>query len=480
MKTFLLGVCFVLILHVAAAQKPDRSAPPPPGPEPAFHVNALEHFRLSNGIPVLVYEKHGIPLVQMNVVVRSGIVDDPADKPGLATMTAALMTEGAGGRDAISIHDAIDFLGADLSVSAGFHTFGISLNTPVGKFDSALAIMADVILRPTFSTAELERKRKETLTALLQWRDDPRMLASVLFDRMLYDSQPYGRMTVGTRESIESFATDDLKGFHAKEFGADRAAIVVAGDVTPALLLPKLEHAFGKWKSVNTPQHMPFPVTQVHSNHVYLVDKPGAEQSVIEIGRVGAARATADYYSMVVLNTVLGGSFSSRLNHNLRETHGYTYGAGSQFDFRIEPGPFRASASVQTQVTDSALIQFMSELRNIREAIPEPELKKGRQYVALGYPAGFQTVGEIADEMDDMVVFNLPDDYFNTYIGKILAVSGDQVHAAAEKYIDPDKLVIVVVGDLAKIRTKIEDLKLGPVTVVPVDEVLGKAPAIAD
>ncbi len=473
-------VCLSLIAgcFLAHAQVPDRSTPPVPGPVPVFHAIPVEHYRLSNGIEVFLSQKHGIPLVQVNAIVRAGIVDEPSDKPGLATMTAGLMMEGAGGRDAIGVHNAVDYLGADLSVDAGYHTFGVSLNTPVGKLDSALALMADVMLRPSFPGAELERKKKETLTALLQWRDEPRTLASVLFNKVLYGSDPYGRMSIGTAGSVESFTIDDLKAFHAKYFGANRATIVVAGDVTPALMIPKLEHAFGAWKPVDTPGAPAFSVTDVPATHLYLVDKPGAEQSEIILGRIAASRLTDDFYSLVVLNTILGGSFSSRLNHNLRETHGYTYGAGSEFDFRVERGPFRASSSVQTRVTDSSLIEFMNELRAIKDPVPETELKKARQYVALSYPSGFQTVGQIADEMDNMVVFHLPDDYFNTYIGHILSVSEEQVKAAAAKYIDPGKLAIVVVGDLSKIKENIEKLHIGRESVVSIDDILGKAPTI--
>jgi len=469
----------LFISSIVFAQAPDRDVPPTSGPAPVFRLHGFARFKLSNGIPVVLYEKHGIPLVQINAIIRAGSMDEPPGKSGLATMTAAMMTEGAGGRDAFGVHEAIDYLGADLAVSAGYSTTGVTLNTPVGKLDSALAVMADVMRRPTFPPDELERKRKESLTALLEWRDEPRALASVLFSHLVYGSHPYGRLLIGTAQSIAAFTVADLKQFHAEYFGADKATFVAAGDIDPAALKEKLERAFGSWGPAQPSTAVPLaPVQQVESRRVYLVDKPGAEQSVIRIGCIGAARNTEDFYPLVVMNTVLGGSFSARLNHNLRETHGYTYGAGSEFDFRVEAGPFIASSSVQTPVTDSSLIEFMKELRAIREPIPDAEVKKARQYVALGYPSGFQTVGEIAGEMDDMVVFHLPESYFNDYIGKVLSVTEQQAHASAMKYIDPDKLVIVVVGDLAKIKDKIDALKLGPVSVVTVDEILGAAPAL--
>ncbi len=470
----------VFLITPIDAQTPDRSSPPSPGPIPEFHAAPPVHAHLSNGMDILFIEKHGIPLVQINAIVRTGIVDEPADKPGLASMTAGLMMEGAGHRNAIDMHNAIDYLGADLSVVAGYHTVGVSLNTPVSQLDSALSLMADVILRPSFSATELERKKKETLTALLEWRDEPGALVGVLFNKVLYGGSPYGRMTVGTAESVSSFTVDDVRAFHAAHFGANRTTFVIAGDVFAGELVPKLERLFGAWKAVEAAPAASFPIAQVQATHVYLVDKPGAEQSEIEIGRIGAQRSTDDYFALVVLNTVLGGSFSSRLNHNLRETHGYTYGAASEFAFRVERGPFLASAAVQTQVTDSSIVEFMHELRSIRDPIGESELKKARQYVALSYPSEFQTVREIAGHLDEIVAYHLPDNFCSTYIGNILAVTPDQVRAAAVKYIDPEKMAVVVVGDLARIKAKIEALKLGPVSVVSTDEVLGAAPHVTE
>ena len=464
----------------AQAQNPDRSQPPKLGPPPALTLKAVQHLKLSNGLPVLLYEKHEVPLVQLDLVVKTGAVLDPKGKGGLASMTAALMTEGAGSRNALELADAIDFLGAQLNVTAGQHTAAVVLHTPLARLDSALALMADVTLRPTFPGAELERKRKERLTTLMQWRDEPRALASVVFNRTLYGDHPYGRYSIGDESALQSFTPDDIKSFYRGSFGPNNATLIVVGDVTSKTILPKLEMAFGSWKNV-TPSSPSLPkINQVAARRVILVDKPGAAQSEIRIGRIGVPRMTDDFYALVVMNTILGGSFTSRLNQNLREKHGYTYGAGSRFDFRPLPGPFMASAAVQTAVTDSSLIEFMKELRGILELVPQQEMDRARNYVALSFPGEFQSVAEISGHLEELVIYGLPDSYFNGYIGHILAVTQADVQRVAKKYLDPEKVDIIVVGDRSQVEKNIEALKLGPMTIMNIEDVLGKAPILGE
>lgn len=479
-----LSLLIFLSLGLAAssvqAQNPDRSQPPKLGPPPTLKLKPIQHLKLSNGLPVMLYEKHEVPLVQMNLVVKTGAIQDPQGKGGLASMTAAMMTEGAGSRNALELADAIDFLGADLHVVAGQHTTAVTLHTPLAKLDSALALTADVTLRPTFAPPELERKRKERLTTLMQWRDEPRSLASIAFNRALYGEHPYGRYSIGTESALRSFTPADLNRFYGSSFGPNNATLIVVGDVTANTLLPKLEKAFGSWKNV-TPSTIALPkINQVAERRVILVDKPGAPQSEIRIGRIGVPRLTEDYYPLVVMNTILGGSFSSRLNQNLREKHGYTYGAGSRFDYRPLPGPFMASAAVQTAVTDSSLIEFMKELKGILEPVPEKELERAKNYVALSFPGDFQTVGEISGRLEELAIYGLPDTYFNDYIGHILSVTQADVRRVAKKYLDPEKVDIIVVGDRSQIEKNIAALKLGPMTVLSVEDVLGKAPLVGE
>jgi len=479
LEAMLLAVALVLNTCDVSAQ-PDRSGPPKLGPPPSLRLPPIRHLALSNGIKVLLMEKHAVPLVQVDLVIRAGALMDPEGKTGLASMTADMLTEGAGSRNSLEFADAIDFLGSDISASSGYSITGISLHTPLAKLDSALALLADVTRRPLFPAAELDRLRKERLTSLIEWRDEPRMLASVLFNRTLYGDHPYGRPTGGTASSLRGMTVEDLKRFHDGYMVPGNTTIVVVGDVTEGEMMPKLEQAFGDWKGEAAPAPPVPPISQIKGKSLLFVDKPGAAQSVIEIGRVGAPRMTDDYYALVVMNTILGGSFTSRLNMNLREKHGYTYGAGSRFEFRPFAGPFVAAASVQTAVTDSSLVEFMNELKGILAPIPPSDVERAKNYVALGFPADFQSVGQIATQLEELVIYGLPDDYFNHYTEKILAVTPQDVERVARKYVTPDNLAFVIVGDRKEVGGSVSALKIAPEKFLTVEDVLGPAPVVEE
>jgi zinc protease len=460
------------------AQKPDRSKPPKLGPPPTLRLPPIQHFRLSNGMPVLLLEKHRVPLVQINLLIKVGSTADRSGKSGLASITASMLTEGAGSRNALQLADAIDFLGARLEASAGEHTTVVTLHTPLNKLDSALALLADVSLRPRFSSEELDRMRKERLTTLIQWHDEPQAIASVLFYKTLYGNHPYGLPSIGNEQSLRSFTSEDLRQFHKTYFHSNTATLIVVGDVTVQSIQQRLENAFGEWASGESASpHLP-GIGQIETREVYLVNKPDAPQSEIRIGRIGAPRMTDDYYPLLVMNTILGGSFTSRLNQNLREQHGYTYGAWSTFDFLPLPGPFVAGAAVQTVVTDKALAEFMKELNGILQPVSDDDLSRAKNYLALRYPENFQSVAQIAGRLSELVIYDLPDDYFNNYVPHILAVTKEDVHRVAKKYIDPEKMAIVIAGDQKQIESGIKALNLGPIRNLTIDDVLGKAPTI--
>ncbi len=468
---------FVLIGALCAfAQNPDRSKPPELGPPPTLKVPPIQHLKLSNGLPVVFVEKSQVPLVDIILQINAGSGMDPANKTGLASVTLAMLDEGAGTRNALQIADEIDYLGAALATGSGYHTSSVTLHVPLARLDAALAVMADVALRPTFPAEEWERQRKQRLTSLAQAHDNPQTIAAVLSNRLLYGGHPYGLQSGGVEASLRSFTAQDFKDFHARYFLGNHASLIVVGDIAANAIMPKLESAFGKWNAGKAPSITWPEVKQVAERQIYLVDKPGAAQSVIRIGRIGAKRATEDYYAIDVMNTILGGSFTSRLNYNLREQHGYSYGAGSGFAFRPLPGPFVANASVQTEVTDKALTEFMKELQGILGEISDEELQRAKNYQALGYPGSFQTTGQIAGALTELVTYGLPDTYFNDYIKNILAVTKEQVQAAAKKYIDPNAVAIVIVGDRAKIEAGVRALNLGPVKTMTIAEVLGKPP----
>jgi predicted Zn-dependent peptidase len=463
----------------ADAQVPDRNKPPAAGPPPSLNLPPIKHMHLANGMRVLVLEKHTVPVVQVTMVVNTGSAMETTEKAGLASMLATIMTDGAGQRDALQLADAIDYLGASLRVTAGQHTTSVALFTPVARLDSALALMADVVLRPTFPQADLDRRRKERLTTLLQWRDEPSALASVIFNRTLYGpDHPYGRPSMGDEQSLRLLQRSDLKEFYDTWFRPNNATIIVVGDVTDKAIGSTLEAAFGQWRSAKLPVHYLPTVAQVKSREVFIVDKPGAAQTEIRIGCIGVQRQTPDYYAITVMNTLLGGSFTSRLNNNIREIHGYSYGAHSSFIFRPQAGPFVASAAVQTAVTDSAVGEFMKELEGIRLPVADSELVRARNYVALSLPADFQSVTQIAAQLEELVIYNLPDNYFNRFTGTILSVTAADLERVAHRTIDPDRLVVILVGDRQQIETKVKALHLGPVHALTVRDVLGQAPDV--
>jgi predicted Zn-dependent peptidase len=267
--------------------------------------------------------------------------------------------------------------------------------------------------------------------------------------------------------------TADFLTFHRKYIVPANATIIVVGDVTPVTILPRLERAFGSWKGSGAIPPPAPPIVPTAGRTLILIDKPGAEQSVIRIGRVAAPRLTDDYDAMTVMNTILGGSFTSRLNQNLRERHGYTYGASSGFDFRPLAGPFIASSSVQTAVTDKALSEFLKEFQRMLVMVPDSDLSRAKNYMAFRFPGGFETVSQIANRLEELVIYGLPDDYFDGAIDRILAVTKGDVLRAAEKYIRMENLAFVIVGDLATIADSVKSLDIAPATVLTVDDALG-------
>lgn len=470
-----------LIGSTAAAQALDRSNPPSIGAAPALKLPQIQKQRLSNGLPVWLVELHEVPVAQVNLVVTSGSADDPAGKYGIASLAAAMLTEGAGTRSALELADAIDFLGATITTGSSSDASAVRMHTPVARLADALALMADVALRPTFPPEELDRQRQQRLTSLLQARDDPSTISALTFSRVLYgQSHRFGTATMGTAQTIAAFTPDDLRAFYNATFRPDNATLLVVGDVTPATLMPLLESNFGAWKASATtaPPHVKLPAPpQRTRREVYIVDTPNAPQSQIRIGTVGVPRSTPDYFPLLVLNTVLGGSFSSRLNTNLREQHGYSYGASSSFDMRQEAGPFTAGAGVQTDKTKESLQEFFIELNRILEPVPTDELARAKNYVSLRFPGSFESTGDISRRLEEALVYRLPDDYFSNYVPNIAAVSAADVQRVARRYVQPDRVAVIVVGDRKTIEPAIRSLNLGATSVLTVDDVFGPQPA---
>jgi predicted Zn-dependent peptidase len=468
-------VILPLGLAVAGAQQaPDRSKAPVPGDPPTLTLPPIEKRALSNGLPVWIVESHEVPVVNVSLIVKAGAAADPAGTYGLASFTSAMLDEGAGSRDALALADAIEFLGASLTTSSSMDSSSVRLHTPVSKLDQALPLFADVVLRPTFPDAEIDRSRQQRLTSLLQLRDNPSALATAAFARVLYGPRHrYGTGTSGNEASNAEMSAADLRMFYQNYYQPQNSHLLVVGDVQTSDIMARLERALGSWTNTGAVETPALPAAAQHaSRQIYLVDKPGAQQSQIRIGWIGVPRDTPDYHVLDVMNTILGGSFTSRLNQNLREEHGYAYGAGSSFDMRGAAGPFVASAGVQTDKTVESLREFFIELDGMREPIPPDEAARGRNLQALGFPASFETTSGIAGNLAELVVYGLPESTFTEYVPKIQAVTAADLARAAKTYLQTDKFAVVVVGDLATIEKPIRDANLGPVKVLTVDEIV--------
>ncbi len=424
---------------------------------------------MPSGLQLEVVEQHELPLVQVLLVVQGGSRLD-GDAPGLASFTANMMRQGAGTRDAATLQSEFAFLGASFFTGADWDDFTISLKVPARSLEAALDLMGDVVLRPTFQAAEVERQRALRLTGLLQQRDSPNALADLAFNQTLYPADhPYHQSTQGDSASVASFDSARVEQFYARVMRPDHARMIVVGDITEAKARSLIEARFADWRARGAAAP-PAPVPAVppgSSTHVLLVDKPDAAQSVIIIGWTGADRRSPDYAALTVMNSLLGGAFTSRLNMNLREKRGFTYGANSRFAYRVVPGPFTASASVRTNVTDSSLVEFFKELRAVRDVpVPEDELARAKAYVQLRLPTGLESTSQVASQIASLGDFGLTLDEIPRFAAGVREVTAADVQRVAREYLRPDAATVVVVGDLSRVRSDIEALHLGPVTVL--------------
>jgi zinc protease len=455
----------------------DLTKPPPLGAPPSLNPPPITTRELTNGLKIVVVEQHELPLVDVLLQVRSGGESDPAGKMGTAALVAAMLTEGTTTRTALQIADQAAYLGVQLNASSGWEQSTVSLHTPIAQLDSALALFGDVALRPSFPTADLERVRKVRLTALQQLRDRGPSIADRAFATAVFGAQhPYGRPLAGTEGSIASISRDEIQRFYTTYVRPNNATLLVVGDVRPNDVERRARELFGAWTRGTVPTPATSTARSAKATTLVLVDKPGAAQSSFRIGGIGAPRSTSDYFALQVMNTILGGAFTSRLNQNLRETHGYTYGAGSGFGLRRSAGPFITNAEIVTAKTDSALIEFAKELRAIRDTVPADELAKAKRYLQLGLPANFETTGGIASEFLPLIAYGIPLDFFASAVQRYGAVTQADVQRVARQYVDPDKLTIVIVGDRKTIEPGLRALKPGEIITRDVRDVLGAPP----
>ncbi len=464
-----LAAAAIALLFTAApacAQQVERARPPALGPAPALQVPTARTLRLANGLEIAVVEMHEVPVVDVNLYIRAGSARDPRDLPGLATFTAGMLDEGAGRRSALEIAEEAAFLGAQFGTGAGYEWAYASLHIPKRRLVAGLDLLADVVLRPTFPDSEVTRQRDLRRTGILQLRDNPNAQAPLAWNAIVYGADhPYAWPQNGTEASAGALARDGVQRFYDTYYRPNNARILFVGDITLAEARRLVAERFGAWAAGDVPALTGADAPAPAPRTFYLVDKPGAAQSVVRIGHVGIARDDPDYHAIQVLNTILGGSFTSRLNQNLRETHGFTYGASSGFLARRLPGPFIAQASVVTAKTDSSLIEFFRELRRIRDSIvPGEELAKAKAYLTLGLPGDFETTEGTAGRLGELWQSDLPLTWYRDYARRINAVTAADVQRVARRHIRPDEFAVVVVGDRNQVEAAIQGLREGPVS----------------
>jgi predicted Zn-dependent peptidase len=449
---------------------PFRAAPPPPGPPVTFVAPVIEEVTLKNGLRVLLVERHDLPIVAVRVLTTFGAGDLPGAPPGAASMMGSMLELGTASRSALQISDAYEALGGTHGSWVDWDSGGAGFKVTRDKLDAALGVLADVVLHPTFPVDEIERVRGRRLGGLQEEQSSPPAMAenataAALFGR----AHPYGHSIWGDATSVKSLQRADLERAYAALFVPKACAVLVAGDVTRDAIAPKLDAAFGAWVPPHADPLIRVRVPEaprgvVDAPRLVVVDHPRTSQSVVRLAELGIAANAPDRDATVVMNTIFGGMFSSRINLNLREVHAYTYGASSRFDWRHGRGPFVATASVKESATASAIAELFKEERSLVTDLVSPdELAAAKASLELALPAHFETVDSITMALTDLAVYHLPKDEYATLPARIGRVTAEDVRKAARAHLHPRTLRVVVVGDRSRLEAALEPLHLGRV-----------------
>lgn len=444
-----------------------RARPPHLPPPTAPALPPVARHALTNGLEVLIVQRRELPVVDARLVIHGGAAADPPSRAGRSWMLGQLLDQGTGARAATDIADQAELLGATLETRTTWDAVTASLHVLSPRLEPSLELLADVALDPTFPDDELERKRHERLAAILQESDEPRTLATHAFYRHAYGpDHPFAVPLAGTRASIEALDRRDICRAYNERFSPARAFLVLVGDIHPDRALTLLDRLFGGWsRTGGTPLPDP-PGVPDRPTSVHIVDRPGAPQSELRVGRPGPRRDSMDYFALLVANTVLGGAFTSRLNMRLREEKAYTYGAGSSFAFRVAGGPFLASTAVATVATADAVHVTLGEIARLAQVPVEAgELERARSYIVLGLPRTFETTGDVAEHVTEMALYGLGLDYYDRYVEEVGAVTAGDVQAAAARWLQTAGMTIAIAGDGDAVREELEALEMGVVHV---------------
>lgn len=452
-------------LRSTGAHKPEPR-PGPAAPRP-YQFPRFQRRRLSNGLQLVVAPIAKLPLATVIVLSDAGAVSEPAGKEGVAHLTAQLLLEGTERYDGARLTQEFERLGASADSYTNWDAAGVRLTALTEHLPAAFELLADVLRAPAFRDRDVERLKAERLAELLQLRAEPRGLADELFTRFLYDARSrFARPEGGDEQSVAALTRDDIQAFYGARYRPAASTIIIAGDVSLDAGSALVEQAFGDWRGPTPAPSRTIDAPARSSRAIHIVSKADAPQSELRIGHVGLPRTHPDYFPAVVMNAVLGGLFNSRVNLNLREAHGYTYGAFSSFEWRRQAGPFAVSTAVQSEVTEPSAREVLLEIDRIRaEAIGADELSLATSYLDGVFPIRYETTAAIATALTGMVVYGLPEDYFDRYRDRVRGVTREDVLRAAREHLHPESLQLVVVGDPAVVRPPLEALGFGPVTV---------------
>lgn len=438
----------------------DRSRLPAPGAPRPFRFPAIERAALAGGLDVRAVTHRAAPIVSLTALVRGGSSADPADRPGLAAFTADLLDDGAGPLDGPGLADVLARIGAEADIEVWPDATVVTITTLARHVARAAALLADLLMRPRLAPDDADRVRALRLDRLRQMRAQAATLADRALTRAIFGEHPYGHPGIGDPEAVRATTVEDIRAFHARSYRARATTVVVAGDLDIADAIALVEQAFGGWTSAagngtgRRAVEAPEP-----RGRVLVVARPGASQSELRVGQVSAPRSTPDYHALLLWNAVLGGQFVSRLNLNLRQAKGYTYGVRSGFDFRRDRGPFSIHTSVQTSATADATSEILREVSDLTSTRPvtADELTRAKAAVGLGYPRGFETAQQVARAVAQMSLHDIGPDHFEQFVPRLNAVTLDDVTAAAARHVRPDRLTAVVVGDPAQVEPQLRE-----------------------
>ena len=438
-----------------------------------YDFPAVHRAELANGVRVVIAPMPRLPLVTAIALVDGGAVAEPRGRDGVASLTARALVEGAAGLDGAALASRLERLGTSITADAEWDSTIAQLTATSGRFEAAFALLAEVVQHPTFPARDVHRLRDERLAEIAQQLAEPRGLADERFDEFLYaPGARYGHAAAGNAGSVRALDRDVVATFHAAVYEPRSTTLVLVGDITPERAVVLVEQRFGAWRASSVPASHPPAVDAARSTERrgVIVAKEEAPQSELRVGHVGVPRQHPDHLPIVVMNGILGGLFSSRINLNLREKHAFTYGASSLFDWRRASGPFVVSTAVKTEVTARAVEEILREIDGMRAAPPSAsEVELTTAYLAGVFPIRYETTAAVAGALARATTFELPDDWFVRYREGVLAVTPAQVHAAASAHLDPSRLLVLAVGDAAAIRGPMEAAGIGQVTVVAAD-----------